>query len=69
MAHTKVSVPLIGEDGNAFSIIGRVAKALRRSGQKAAAEEYVERATNTHSYDEMLQVTLEYADDEGDCEQ
>jgi len=33
MAHQKVTVKLIGEDGNAFSIMGRVAKALRRSGQ------------------------------------
>jgi hypothetical protein len=62
MAHTKVRVKLVGEDGNAFSILGRVSKALKRSGQPEAAKEYLERAT-TGDYDHLLAVTLEYVDE------
>jgi len=63
MAHTKVQVRLVGEDGNAFSIMARVSKALKRSGQPEAAKEYLARAVEG-DYDHLLQVTLEYADDE-----
>ena len=65
MAHTKVQVKLVGEDGNAFAILGRVSKALRRSGQPEAAKEYLERAV-TGDYDHLLQVTLEYVDESDD---
>jgi hypothetical protein len=30
---TKPTVKLVGEDGNVFSILGRVKQALRRAGQ------------------------------------
>lgn len=66
----KVKVRLVGEDGNAFSIMGRVKRELVRSGQKEAAEEYLERATEG-DYNHLLQVTLEYveqSDRDEDCE-
>ena len=62
MAHEKVTVKLVGEDGNAYSILGRVSKALRRSGQHEAAAEYLERAT-AGDYDNLLAVTMEYVDE------
>ena len=68
MAHTKVKVQLVGEDGNAFSIRGRVSKALKRSGQPEAAAEYLKRATSG-DYDHLLQVTLEYVNEPGDEEE
>lgn len=68
MAHTKVKVKLVGEDGNAFSIIGRVLKALKRSDQPEAAAEYLERA-RSGDYDNLLRVTLEYIDDTGEDEE
>ena len=37
---TKPTVKLVGEDGNAFSIMGSVKKALRRAG---ADQEYIDR--------------------------
>jgi hypothetical protein len=61
--HTKVQVKLVGEDGNAFAILGRVSKALRRSGQPEAAKEYMAHAT-AGDYDHLLQVTMEYVDDD-----
>ena len=55
----KVVVKLVGEDGNAFSIMGRVSRALRRAGMPEKAEEYLARAT-AGDYDHLLAVTLEY---------
>ncbi len=55
----KVVVKLVGEDGNAFAILGRVSKALRRAGMPEKAEEYLARAT-AGGYDHLLAVTLEY---------
>ena len=55
----KVVVKLVGEDGNAFSILGRVSRALRRAGMPEKAEEYLARATEG-DYDHLLAVTLEY---------
>lgn len=63
MTHRKVRVKLVGEDGNAYSILGRVSKALKRSGQPEAAAEYLKRATSG-DYDHLLQITLEYVDED-----
>jgi hypothetical protein len=51
-----VEVQLTGEDGNAFFIIGRVSKALKRAGHADAAEEFSKQAFATGSYDEMLRL-------------
>ena len=54
-----VHVQLSGEDGNANGIIGRVAKALRRSVGDEAASEFTNAATNCGSYDELLVLAME----------
>jgi len=53
-----VTVRLSGTDGNAFSIMGKVATALRRAGLREEASEFIEEATSSHSYDEMLQCCM-----------
>lgn len=60
MPKTPVRVPLVGEDGNVFSIIGRVRKALRKAGYASEAEQYTKEVQQTKSYDEALRKTLEY---------
>lgn len=55
----KVVVKLVGEDGNAFAILGPVRRALKRAGMQPKAEEYLARAT-AGDYDHLLAVTLEY---------
>lgn len=57
----EIQVPLVGEDGNAFMIIGRVARALRRAGEAKAAEEFTEEAMKG-DYDHVLQTVLRYVD-------
>ena len=59
---TKPTVKLVGEDGNAFSIMGRVKKALRRAG---ADQEYIDRylsEATSGDYDHLLVVCMKYVD-------
>ena len=53
---------LIGTDGNVFSIIGRVRRALVADGQEDRAREFVEKAFRSGSYDAVLQLCLEYVE-------
>ena len=61
MAKTNVRVKLVGEDGNAFAILGRVKRALVKAGHKELAEQYLKEAT-AGDYDHLLQVSLEYVE-------
>jgi len=57
-----VHVTLVGEDGNAFSIIGRVSRALKRAG---ADREYVSKfqdEATSGDYDNVLQTAMKYAE-------
>ena len=58
----KPSCKLIGEDGNVFSIIGSVSKALKRSGQPEKATEFTNKAFSAESYDKVLQLAMEYVE-------
>lgn len=55
-------VKLTGTDGNAFAIIGKVSKALKKAGLKDKADEFVKRAFSAGSYDEVLQLCCEYVE-------
>jgi hypothetical protein len=57
-----VSVQLTGKDGNAFSIIGEVNRALRRAGYVEALEPFMAEATAAGSYDEFLRVVMKTVD-------
>jgi len=58
----KVVVKLSGEDGNVFSIIGRVGSALKRAGKVDLAKEYQAKALSSGSYDEVLCLSMDYVD-------
>ena len=53
-----VHVQLSGEDGNVFSIIGRVTKALKRVGEYDAATQFANDAMDCPSYDDVLQLVM-----------
>lgn len=56
----KPTVTLIGEDGNAFSILGKVKKALKRAGyDKEYIDQYTYEATSG-DYDHLLRITMNY---------
>jgi hypothetical protein len=61
MAITDVRVKLVGEDGNAFAIIGRVSKALRRAGLVDIADEFMAEATSG-DYVHLLETVLDYVE-------
>ena len=44
--HPDVTIKLVGQDGNAFVIMGVVSKALKRTGYRDSAEEFVKEATS-----------------------
>ena len=56
--HPNITVRLTGEDSNVFNIIGKVSKALKRSGLRAEAEEFTGKAFKSGSYDEVLQLCM-----------
>ena len=61
MAITDVRVRLVGEDGNAVAIIGRVMKALKRGGHGALVDEFIEEATSG-DYNHLLETVLKYVE-------
>lgn len=59
---TKPVCKLVGENGNAFFIIGRVQRVLREADLGEQADEFRKRATSASSYDEFLQVVMNYVE-------
>lgn len=57
-----VVVRLVGEDGNVFSIIGRVVGALRDAGRDQEAAAFRDQAFASGSYDEVLALVLEFCE-------
>ena len=53
---------LVGTDGNVFSIIGLVSRALKRDGQPERAAEWCQKAMSCGSYDEVLTLLHDYVD-------
>lgn len=58
----KPACKLAGTDGNVFSVIGRVQKALKKAGQNDRASEFVQKAFQAKSYDEVLALCFDYVD-------
>jgi hypothetical protein len=56
---TGINVKLIGEDGNAFYILGKVSKALKENGYSHLVKQYKEEAMSG-DYNNLLRVTMEY---------
>ena len=57
----EVHVQLSGEDGNVFSIIGRVIQALRRAGcSPSEIDAFWKEVQSSQSYDEALRVVMQW---------
>ena len=55
-------VKLTGRDGNAFAILGRVEKALRKAGYSGdETDQYLEEATSG-DYNHLLRVTMDWVE-------
>ncbi len=55
-----VTVKLVGEDGNVFSIMGRCQKALRRAGAPQKHIDAFLHQVTSGDYDHALQVVMEW---------
>lgn len=62
MPKSTVTVKLVGENGNVFVVIGKTVKELQRAGHHDLAKEYKEKCFNAKSYDEVLQLTMQYVE-------
>ena len=60
MERTNVEVKLTGEDGNAFSIMGRVSRELKRAGYNEDFVKQYQNEATSGDYDNLLRVTMEY---------
>jgi hypothetical protein len=61
MAKTNVKVKLVGEDGNAFAIMGKVSRALKKAGHQDLVDDYQAEAMSG-DYDNLLRVTMDYVE-------
>ena len=61
MPKTKIKVKLVGENGNAFAIIGAVTKALKRGGRRDLVEAFQAEAMSG-DYDNLLRTAMEYVE-------
>jgi hypothetical protein len=59
---TGIEVQLTGTDGNAFALIGKVSKALKRAGYRDAAKEMTAKCCAAGSYDALLAILMEYVE-------
>lgn len=57
-----VDVRLTGTDGNVFSVIGNVSRALRRAGHPETATEFSTAAMSCESYDAVLRLAMQTVD-------
>jgi len=65
MSKTDIPLKMVGEDGNAFSILGRASRAMRNAGQSELFDEYQAEATSS-DYDHLLMVTMQWFNVDGD---
>lgn len=56
----KVNAPIIGANGNVFNLIGICRRELKKSGYYKEAEELGKRVTECQSYEEALNLMMEY---------
>ena len=73
--YPEIKVRLVGEDGNAYAIVGRVVQAMRRSGVAPLMIDAFRTEAYGGDYDNLLRTCLEwvscdefYDDDEDDDE-
>jgi hypothetical protein len=61
MPKTDIVVQLIGENGNAFAILGRVKNALKKGGRSDLVSEFITEATSG-DYDHLLSTVTDYVE-------
>jgi hypothetical protein len=60
--YPEVTVELIGEDGNAFAILGTVARAMKKAGVPTEAVDRFKREAMAGDYDHLLRTVMDTVD-------
>lgn len=63
MAKIKFSLPIVGEDGNAFMIMGRFSRGARKAGWTADEVKEVLTECRSDDYDHLLATIMDYTED------
>ena len=58
----KPQSPLVGSNGNIFNLMGIATKSLKEVGMDKEAEEMFERVTKSGSYEEVLNILVDYVE-------
>lgn len=58
----KPQSPLVGSNGNIFNLMGIATKSLKEVGMDKEAEEMFERVTKSGSYEEALNILVDYVE-------
>lgn len=64
MAAKKVKMKLVGEDGNAFAILGRFKREARRQGFEESWITDVIDEANRGNYDVLIRVMMKYTEED-----
>ena len=60
--YPEITVELVGQDGNAFAIMGRVAQALRRNGVSREEIDQYRKESMSGDYDNLLRTAMRWVD-------
>ena len=64
--YPEVNVQLVGEDGNAFAILGRVTEAMRQAGLSKDERDAFTAEATSGDYDHLLRTVIETVNTTGD---
>lgn len=63
--YPNINVPLVGEDGNAFAILGRVSRAMRLAGVPANERDAFVNEAKAGDYDQLLATVMRWVNTDG----
>lgn len=58
--HPDITIPMIGEDGNAFAILGRVHREMRRAGLGQTERDAFTKEATAGDYNDLLQTVMRW---------
>ena len=66
--YPKINIPLVGEDGNAFSILGRVKRIMRQAGLPDSEWEAFKAEATSSDYDNVLLTVMKWFEVDNDLD-
>ena len=67
--HPDINIPMVGEDGNAFSILGRVKRIMRRAGLPDSEWEAFHAEATSGDYDNLLATVMRWFEVDRDLDE